>query len=289
MPSLAIRKNVDILKEVNSIMSEIKQSKVAKHGLALPMLFLLGGFSIAYNLSIALHELGHTIMYPIAGVKMVEFVLNPFSWSWAAGERLSVTVLWGGVTLGLFLALIPLILSLRIRSNLFRFLSKILAACSLLINGIYLSMGAVFHFGDGGDLVSTGIHSPLIIGLGFLYILISFPFWADLQIYVGIDNHTVFSRRVLVVLGGIVPYMAVILFYNLIHNPRQITMWGGLASAGLLAALLISISGHLWSRFVKKVNGSEDLPRHYALHLLIVGLILILAEFVVFGTPDNPF
>lgn len=264
-------------------------AKVAENSLALPILFFLGGFTIAYNFSIALHELGHTIMYPIAGVKIVEFVLNPFSWSWATGERLSVTVLWGGVSLGLFLALIPLILSLKIRSNLFSFLSKILAACSLLINGIYLSMGAVFRFGDGGDLVSTGIHSPLIIGLGFLYILISFLFWADIQFYLGMDDHTVFSRRVLVVLGGIVPYMAVIFFYNLIHNPRQIKMWGGLASAGFLAALLISVSGHLWSRFIRKSNGSEDLSRHYALHLLIVGLIVMLAEFVVFGAPDNPF
>ena len=260
-------------------MKEIKQS----------ILFLLGGFAIAYNLSIALHELGHAIMYPIAGEQMNEFVLNPFSWSWASGERLNVTVLWGGVTLGLFLALIPWMLTYMIRSSLFRFLSKILAACAFLINGIYLSMGAVFGFGDGGDLVFTGTHSAFIIGLGFLYILISFLFWSDLQLHMGMDGHTVFGRRALVVLGGIFPYMAVIFFYNLIHNPQQITMWGGLAGAGLLAALLISVAGHFWSRFVRKPYGSEDVSRHYALHVMIAGLMVILAEFVVFGTPANPF
>jgi len=253
------------------------------------MLLLLGGFAIAYNLSIALHELGHAIMYPIAGEQMIEFVLNPFSWSWASGENLSVTVLWGGVTLGLFLALVPLMLTFMIRSILFRFLSKILAACAFLINGIYLSMGAVFGFGDGGDLVFAGTNSTFIIVLGFLYILISFLFWADLQFHIGMDDNTVISRRTLVVLGGISPYMVVIFLYNLIHNPKQVTMWGGLAGAGLLAALLISASGHLWSRFVRKSNGSTDVSRHYALPVMIVGLMVILAEFIIFGTPPNPF
>ncbi len=72
-----------------------KEKKRVKSGLNRPMLLFLGGFIIAYNLTIAFHELGHAIMYPIAGEQMIEFVLNPFSWSWAAGERLSVTVLWG--------------------------------------------------------------------------------------------------------------------------------------------------------------------------------------------------
>ena len=253
------------------------------------MLLFLGGFIIAYNLTIAFHELGHAIMYPIAGEQMIEFVLNPFSWSWAAGERLSVTVLWGGVTLGLFLALIPMILTYPIRSALFRFLSKMLAACAFLINGIYLAMGAVFGFGDGGDLVYTGADSAFIVLLGILYILISLLFWSDLQFYLGMDKKTFLYQRVFIVTGGIFPYMTVIFLYNLIHNPKQMTMWGGLAGAGILAALLISVSGHLWSRLARKTHVPEDLSRHYALHVLIAGLMVITAEFVVFGTPPNPF
>ena len=270
-------------------MHEIDKSTFAERELNRSMLFFLGGFAIAYNLTIALHELGHAIMYPIAGERMIEFVLNPFSWSWASGERLSVTVLWGGVTLGLFLALIPLMLTYKIRSTLFRFLSKMLAACGFLINGVYLSMGAVFGFGDGGDLIFAGTNSIFVVVLGLLYILISFLFWSDLQRHMGMDDHTVFSRRAYVIIGGIAPYMAVIFLYNLIHNPRQITMWGSLAFAGLLAASMISVSGHLWSRFVRKPNGSEDLSGCYASRILVLGLMVILAEFIVFGTPPNPF
>jgi hypothetical protein len=273
----------------NSKMSEIMDSTIRYRGLNRSIPLLLGGFAIVYNLSIALHELGHTILYPIVGERMIEYVLNPFSWSWATGEKYNVFVLWGGVTLGQFFSLIPLLLTHKIRSTLFVFLSRLLAACSFLINGIYLSMGAVFGFGDGGDLAFLGMNATFIITLGILYILIALVFWSDLQHHLGMDSHTAIGQRIKVIMGGIAPYMMVIFFYNLIHNSGQITMWGGLAGAGLLAALLISVSGHLWSRRVRKSNGLDNVSRHYALHVLVAGLLVILAEFIIFGMPPNPF
>lgn len=276
-------------KDIKNMRTPTRQPSAYPREIALRILFLLGAFSIGYNLAIAFHETGHVIMYPLAGEKMTEFVLNPFSWSWAAGKNLSVPVLWGGVTLGLFFALIPLLLSMFIRSPLFRYLSRILASCAFLINGIYLAMGTLFGFGDGGDLVYTGASPIFIVGLGSLYILLSLVFWSHIQYYLGLDHKSPFRQRTLILFGGIAPYMAIIFLYNLIHNPTQLSMWGGLSIAGLIMAFLISLCGHLQSRFFPQPRNTPDLSHHYALPVLIFALLVILIEFTIFGMPDNPF
>ncbi|GEM_PF-1627030 len=276
-------------KDIQNARTLMHEPSAYPREITLQILFFLGAFAIGYNLAVAFHETGHVIMYPLAGEKMTEFVLNPFSWSWAAGKNLSIPVLWGGVTLGLFLALIPLILSMFIRMPLFRFLSRLLAACAFLINGIYLVMSALFGFGDGGDLVYTGASPIFIVGLGSLYILLSLVCWSHIQYYLGLDHKTPFGQRTLVLFGGIAPYMSLIFLNNLIHNPTQLSMWGGLSIAGLVMSFLISICGHLRRRFFPQLRNTPDLSHHYALPVLIFALLIILTEFIIFGMPDNPF
>jgi len=255
------------------------------------ILLLLGGFAVTFNIAIAFHELGHTIAYLIDGGQVSEFVLNPFSWSWAEAQNLNnrIFALWGGVTFGQILAIIPLVFILKIKSAIYKFLAKLLAACAFLINGLYLSAGAIMNFGDGGTLVYLGVSSSLIIIIGLIYLLISFAFWSDLQRHIGMNRQTVLKNRIKIVTGSITPYMIIIIIYNLLHNSTQIIMWGGLAVFGILSAFLIAFLGDLWNRHVIKNNQSKVVSLSYSRKLLTVGLLIILAEFIVFGTPPNPF
>ncbi len=251
-------------------------------------IMFMGGFAIAYNIAIALHELGHVLAYSMVDEQLVEFVLNPFSWSWAASRNLNVFVLWGGVTFGQLFALLPLLMLPKVKTPLFLLLSKLLAACAFLINGIYLLLGALLHFGDGGSLVYVGFNTYFIVGIGVLYFGLSFLFWAHLQQHVGMNSRTPLPVRITIIAGGIVPYMLIIFIYNLLHNTDQIIMWSGLALFGIIVSFLIALMGNWWANYFSH-DGARLVGAENAWRLFSIGLLVILVEFVIFGTPPNPF
>jgi len=259
-----------------------------KNKYAKQLVLFMGGFAIAYNIAIALHELGHVLAYSMVDEQMIEFVLNPFSWSWAASKNLNVFVLWGGVTFGQIFALLPLLMLKKVKAPLFMLLSKLLAACAFLINGIYLLLGALLHFGDGGSLVYVGFNPFFVVSIGTLYFVLSFLFWSHLQQHVGLNSRTPLSVRIRIITGGIVPYMLVIFVYNLLHNADQIMMWGGLALFGIIVSFLIAFMGNWWAHFFHYQN-ERVFSSTTSWKLFSFGLLVVLAEFVVFGTPPNPF
>jgi len=248
----------------------------------------IGSFAIAYNIAIAFHELGHVVAYLIVDEPIIEFVLNPFSWSWSTGNNFNIFVLWGGVTFGQFFALLPLLLIFKIKSTLFVFLSKLLAACAFLVNGIYLSLGAIWDFGDGGSLVYLGINTSIIIIIGSIYFLISFLLWSDLQYHLGLNKQTSLINRMTIIVGSIAPYMILIIIYNLVHNSDQIIMWTGLAVFGILTAFLIAFFGNLWTRMFK-YQPTKIVSLNDSWKIFSFGLLIVIAEFIIFGTPPNPF
>lgn len=253
------------------------------------VLLLLGAFAIVFNLAIALHESGHVIAYLFDSGQLGEFVLNPFSWSWAEGYNLNHRVfdLWSGVTIGLFLALIPLFLTPLFQSTLYVAFAKLLAAAGFLINGLYLWAGALLAFGDGGMLVQLGENVVLIVVVGIAYMVLSLHFWADLQGHLGLGRDTPLFERISIIFFGIAPYMILIVIYNLIHNSDQIGMWAGLAVFGSVITIPIALAGDLRAKLLNEkyatIDDSEALPA------LIAGLCVVLAEFFIFGTPPNPF
>ena len=253
------------------------------------IVLFMGAFTIAYNLAIGLHETGHVLAYLLAGEEMVEFVLNPFSWSWATGRQFNVFVLWGGVTFGQLFALVPYLWARKSGSPLFLFLAKTLAASSLLINGIYLCLGALLNFGDGGSLVHMGLSPFIPVVSGSVYMLASLFFWTDLQPHLGLGASTPLKIRCMVITGGIGPYMALIFIYNLRHNPGQLAIWGGLAGAGIAAAVGIAIAGRLFSGKTGSGSSAEVAAGRNACPVLVSGLLIIIAEFIIFGMPANPF
>ena len=131
----------------------------------------------------------------------MQFVLNPFSWSWATGDRAHIGILWGGVTLGLGLSLIPLLFVKGFRLPVRIFLAHLLAACAILINGLYLTMGLLLGFGDGAALKEMGVPPGLILLLGTAYILLSIAFWTRIQSDLGLRKDTPLPRRLAIISG----------------------------------------------------------------------------------------
>ena len=255
------------------------------------IVLLSGAFAIAFNLAVALHEAGHATAVLIDGGQIQEFVLNPFSWSWNLGQGVQDVLFtaWGGVTFGLVYSILPLLLIRWVRNDALKLVIKLLAGLGLLINGIYLIIGVLFRVGDGAELTGLGVGSSLLLVIGSAYILVALIIWSWAQGDLGIYTGMTFSRRLLVMTSGVSPYMALIVAYNYLYNPRQLLLWCGFAATGVVAACLFALCGHVWAKWVSGGHQHEKISCWRSFALLTAGLLVIIVEFLVFGNPPHPF
>jgi len=256
-------------------------------------LFLFGLFCFGYNMAIALHELGHVIAVLLDGGQIQQFFLNPFSWSWNLGKSVNnpVFTAWGGVSFGLILSTLPLIGIIWIRSIYYWVLVLVTAGCALLINGIYLVVGVFINVGDGRELIKLGVSSKLIFSLGLLYMIAAFSLWMIIQPLLGIGKNVPFLKRFLILSSGIFPYLLIIFFYNLVFNSDQIVIWSSFVLVGLLSILIMAVVGVKWSRSPKGFSDldSSEIGWRPVVVVLIMGIGIVVSEFIIFGIKDNPF
>jgi hypothetical protein len=252
----------------------------------------MGTFIIGYNLTIAFHELGHGLAVLIDGGQIQEYYLNPFSWSWNLGKNVNnpIFTAWGGVTFGLIIPLIPIIFLKKTRSWLVKTTIIITAGCAFLINGIYLLIGIFLKIGDGGELLQYGT-PPVLIGLlGFLYLTISFIIWIWVQPWLDLKKDSSFIRRLYIFLGGLGPYMILILIYNYLFNKTQLTIWASFAIVGVILSILFAIFGHfLAPGQASSSSASQNPTRKSVVQLNCIALLIIIGEFIIFGIKANPF
>jgi hypothetical protein len=255
------------------------------------ILLLFGAFTIAFNLAVAFHELGHATAVLIDGGQIQEFVLNPFSWSWnlGCGVRDILFTAWGGVTIGLGYTLIPLFFISLVKNNGMKLVIKLLAGLGFLINGIYLIFGVLYNVGDGAELTTLGVSPTLLSAIGSVYVLFALIIWSEAQRNLGIDPQESFSRRLLVMITGVAPYMAMIVLYNYLYNSEQLLLWGGFAATGMAVASLFALCGHLWAKRVYSGAHHVEVMGLNGFIMLVIGILVILAEFLIFGTPRHPF
>ena len=144
------------------------------------ILLLFGAFTIAFNLAVAFHELGHATAVLIDGGRIQEFVLNPFSWSWNLGRgvRDILFTAWGGVTIGLGYTVMPLFFIRLVKNNGMKLVIKLLAGLGFLIDGIYLIIGVLYNVGDGAELISLGVSPVLLLVMGSVCVLFALIIWS---------------------------------------------------------------------------------------------------------------
>jgi len=255
------------------------------------ILLLFGAFAIDFNLAVAFHELGHTTAVLIDGGQIQEFVLNPFSWSWNLGRNVQdiLFTAWGGVTIGLGYTVIPLFFIRLVKNNGMKLVIKLLAGLGFLINGIYLIFGVIYNVGDGAELASLGVNPNLLSAMGSVYVLFALIIWSEAQRNLGIDPQESLSRRLWVMIAGVAPYMAMIVLYNYLFNSGQLILWSGYAVTGVALACLFALCGHLWAKHVYSGAHHVEVSGLNGFIMSLIGILVILMEFLIFGTPKHPF
>lgn len=257
------------------------------------MLLMFGCFCVGFNMAIAFHEAGHALAMVMDGVPIREFHLNPFSWSWTFPEYLNhpLFTAFGGVTLGLVLAMIPATLSIWIRSAYFRPPALVTAVLACWINGVYLIAGTLYRVGDGGELIGYGVPPVVVLSLGCVYLAAALVLFATIQPALGIRKDMPVLKRTSVVAAGIVPYVVTIIVYNLFLNREELLLWLSFSVTGVpLIVLLVivgslSAKGHRGPREINKLNAGWG-P---VVTALILGFVVIIGELVFFGVKENPF
>jgi hypothetical protein len=252
---------------------------------------LFGAFAIDFNLAVAFHELGHATAVLINSGQIQEFVLNPFSWSWNLGRGVQdiLFTAWGGVTIGLGYTVLPLFFARLVKNNGLKLVIKLLACLGFLINGIYLIIGVLFNVGDGAELTSLGVRPALLYVMGSVFVLFALIICSEAQGNLGIDPQEALSLRLVVMIVGIAPYMAMIVLYNFLYNSEQILLWGGFAAIGVAVACLFALCGHLWAKWLCNSTHHNEVSRLNGSIMLLIGILVILAEFLIFGIPQHPF
>ncbi len=103
------------------------------------------------------HELGHILTGIATGAEIERVILNPFLFSmtqFASNPRPHLTT-WGGPILGVLIgAGLPILLSIRLKSA--RACLLIVAAFVMIVNGLYIGLGAFHPIADASDLVQHG-------------------------------------------------------------------------------------------------------------------------------------
>jgi hypothetical protein len=66
-------------------------------------------------------------------------------------------------------------------------------------------------------------------------------------------------------------------------------LWGGFAATGVAAASLFALCGHLWAKRAYSGAHHVEVMGLNGFIMFLIGILVILAEFLIFGTPRHPF
>lgn len=218
-------------------------------------LLILGSFAFAYNASTVLHELGHAIGHWIGGGTVGRLIIHPLSWSYCIPESMSEysnLTTWGGVVFGSVMGLLLVTVVWRWRGPyvVFAFMT---GAVACLHNGFYL----IFDFltnsgGDATDLISGGTPSVLILAVGFLTLGIGSVLAGMCLRLIGIRLSDGVTSRMLVLGGGLAPYLLATSLYQWLYNAEELRMWLAKGvSIIIIILLLLAILSALVQRRVR--------------------------------------
>ena len=251
-------------------------------------IFLLGSYIIALLISSAVHELGHGLALTSLSIGF-KLVLNPFSMSMAMPlspipqESLLFTVVLGMLTEVLFGTAIFLALW-RWRSPRLAPL-LLIGPLSYLLSSGYLLAGAIVPDSDVSLMLSAGVPSLLIQGLGFLLMVLGATALFLLLPLFGISQEDSFLRIFLILLVGMTTHGLGMILFALITNPLE--MYVGIANVISMSITVTILSGvYLKARVaIDRVVHTEvaQLDRSTIYSTAGIAIILIIFEFLFFN------
>jgi hypothetical protein len=257
-------------------------------------LALFGAYCIAYVLHLAGHEGGHAMVLLLTDGSLKDYVLNPFGTSYVAFDKppsYMVFALWAGVFYGSLFGLLVWLLTLRARGPFWLPL-RLYGMLALADNGSYLLMDGLFGNGSGDPsrLVAYGVPLLLVVGVALGLLFLSLVMALHLQSAMGIDPTDSFGRRLGILTGGFLPYLALEIFYR-ISFPRDlfvnVIFWliilPLLAIQALIGILPFAcISGAIQAVFRWPDERAQWMTGFHAYILFLVGFGMVVITLYVF-------
>ncbi|MBT3291550.1 MAG: hypothetical protein HN904_08405 [Victivallales bacterium] len=251
------------------------------------MIAFLGQYAIAYNATMALHEIGHAVGVTLSGGKVSHISLNPFSWCWTgySANPQPMVAGWSGVVAGVLFALAPCVCMALFGRKPPRVL-LLLGIIGLAANGSYLLGGALARVGDGEYLMRLGVPRLLLVVVGVLLMFAAAAWFLLMQPRFGIPHSASFAQRCGLLLGGIGSYLLLTVVYVVVFKRRDLPPIACFAGIGAVLIICASILATLLGTFLAEhgADGVADVPSwSYASAYAAVGLVVVLAELAAFG------
>ena len=123
-----------------------------------------------------------------------------------------------------------------------------MGVCTLLGNGLYLTVDALLHAGgDATSIIALGTPQLYVVGSGIALVALGLVA-CHLQLpRIGLASSDGFLTRIVVLEGGVGPYLLAMLVYQVCRNRNEITLWLAYVVTGLFMAAGVAVG----SRFVE--------------------------------------
>lgn len=247
-------------------------------------LLLFGSFALGFNLANALHELGHAIALWVTGGVVERITLHPFSWSYTyygSTPNYPIATTAAGIVFGTFSALALVALVWRFRNQPWTFIFIMTGIAATAINGLYAIVDPILlSGGDGTTLVRQGVPKFLIIGVGVLLLVNSILLAvATLPLFIK-PNDTLLSR-VIILEGGVLPYLLSLVVYHFIYQPQELGLWSLYAGCGTLFLLSVAMLSR-WFQAWLPAHASNNPSWAYTGFVATSGIVVIVLELMIF-------
>lgn len=249
----------------------MKNTQSIKQGL-----LLLGSFSIAYNISEFLHELGHAIAAWSTGGSVLGIVVHPFNWSYCY-SFCQYPLFHTSAGVGISSVIAVLLFFALFRWAKIRLLPLLLIGpITLINNGDYLLVDTLVRSGgDACSLIDQGVHPAIIITTSIILLMSGFVLAILLIRKTGLLS-TCFRNRLITLILGIIPYTFTALVWNYIFDRSAALEWlAYTVSAFFLTVLFAALPNRIWKTVISKPHMVTWKPI-IVINCISIGLLVFL-------------
>ena len=245
------------------------------------MLLIMGAWAFTWCLSVTVHEIGHAIAYSIVKLPDIKIIVHPFDLSHTTTSLDKVPfgrpfIDYMGPLFNLLCATVITLILWRKRSP---FLVPLLMwpANAFLQEGVAVFIGIAEYFGgsydDWGMVMRAGIPPIVVAIIGILFIVIGIAFLNMLMPLMNISPTDPFWKRLMINLGGIMPYFILSVLYVSLFGPAWLveTRLIALVSA-IFLVLLFTVTYKLLYPFLDRLSHTDIIEVKWSAARLALGL-----------------
>ena len=251
-------------------------------------LLLFGGYTFAYSVLVAVHELGHFLTLRALGVADVTFVLQPFTGSktiWDATDEFIGTVDVAGplaaVVVGVLVT--AALWALR-RPTLVPLLLLGPVACMTEGLSNFMQIALRSPGSDAMRIVEAGVPGAVVVAVAVLVFLAGVSGLVLLLPLIGLPPDAIFPDKGVVLGAGLGGFMLVGVAYGLLVDGSALSRNGPQLVFALVMALLLAAIYQPVHRFLRRgVRASVKNVRWAASWLAVsLGVVVVGAQLVSF-------